>query len=205
MRSRTRPPSPLRARRRSCLVPPPGQGVELGLRSMAAAGADTVSTLLNSPAGRFSFADAAAAAGGAPAAGGQEAQAQPQAQQQAVQQRFEAFLSEVAATGVVPLQMPLFSAHQMGTCRLGEHARLGRCCRWHGYLGGPAPGWPGAAALRSCLHPTSTAPRPLIACAGADPRCSALDPQGQCWEVAGLYAADGSTFPTPTGVNPMIT
>lgn len=53
--------------------------------------------------------------------------------------------------------MPLFSAHQMGTCRLG-----------------------------------------------CDPASSVLDPSGECWEVAGLYCLDGSTFPTPTGVNPMI-
>lgn len=28
-----------------------------------------------------------------------------------------------------------------------------------------------------------------------------LDPQGECWEVAGLYCCDGSTFPTPTGAS----
>lgn len=40
--------------------------------------------------------------------------------------------------------------------------------------------------------------------AGGDPATSVLDPTGECWEVAGLYCMDGSTFPTPTGVNPMI-
>lgn len=35
--------------------------------------------------------------------------------------------------------------------------------------------------------------------AGVSSADSVLDPQGECWEVAGLYCCDGSTFPTPTG------
>lgn len=103
------------------------QGMELGLRCMAAAGADTVMTTLNSPAGRFSFADGAqqqlqpgqsegaGTAGTAAVENGGAASAPS-----ATSAPFEAFLAEVAQTGVVPLQMPLFCAHQMGTCRLGE-------------------------------------------------------------------------------------
>jgi hypothetical protein len=34
---------------------------------------------------------------------------------------------------------------------------------------------------------------------------SACDPHGEVWGVSGLYIADGSAFPTPSGVNPMIT
>ena len=159
---------------------------------MAAAGAEGVLTLLNSPAGRFSFAGSAAEGGGA--AG------------QASQQRFEAYLAEVAATGAVPLQMPLFSAHQMGTCRLGaprtarwEAAPAGAVVRLsHALISHPAASQPCAA-----LNTTPPWP-PRHPSPGADPDSSVLDPGGQCWEVAGLYAADGSTFPTPTGVNPMI-
>ena len=36
-------------------------------------------------------------------------------------------------------------------------------------------------------------------------RSSACDPHGEVWDVAGLYVADGSAFPTPSGVNPMVT
>jgi long-chain-alcohol oxidase len=34
---------------------------------------------------------------------------------------------------------------------------------------------------------------------------SAFDPRGESWDVAGLYVADASAFPTPSGVNPMVT
>lgn len=52
----------------------------------------------------------------------------------------------------------------------------------------------GPGNLRVLRHPC----RQLLA-AGSDPKTSVLDPQGECWEVAGLYCCDGSTFPTPTG------
>jgi choline dehydrogenase-like flavoprotein len=42
---------------------------------------------------------------------------------------------------------------------------------------------------------------PVAACR----RSSVCDASGQCWQVAGLYIADASLFPTPSGVNPMIT
>lgn len=116
---RTPSPAPLRKHTSAALcrslLP---QGVELGLRCMAAAGARTVLTMLNSPAGRFTFTEPTTPGVQQPegaralpllpgsAAGGQDA--------------FEEYLGRVAETGVVPLQMPLFCAHQMGTCRLGE-------------------------------------------------------------------------------------
>jgi long-chain-alcohol oxidase len=34
---------------------------------------------------------------------------------------------------------------------------------------------------------------------------SAFDARGECWDVGGLYVADASAFPTPSGVNPMVT
>jgi len=71
---------------------------------------------------------------------------------------FQLFLKQVEEVGVPELGIPTFSAHQMGTARLGT-----------------------------------------------SPESSVLDADGECWDVAGLYAADASTFPSPTGVNPMIT
>jgi choline dehydrogenase-like flavoprotein len=39
---------------------------------------------------------------------------------------------------------------------------------------------------------------------GGSAATSAVDPDGQTWDVKGLYVADGSNFPTASGVNPMI-
>jgi long-chain-alcohol oxidase len=39
---------------------------------------------------------------------------------------------------------------------------------------------------------------------GDSPRTSATNPDGQCWEARNLYVMDGSSFPSASGVNPMI-
>lgn len=39
---------------------------------------------------------------------------------------------------------------------------------------------------------------------GGTPELSAVDPDGQTWDLEGLVVADGSCFPTSSGVNPMI-
>jgi long-chain-alcohol oxidase len=39
---------------------------------------------------------------------------------------------------------------------------------------------------------------------GDSPKSSACNPNGETWEVSGLYVMDGSSFPTASGVNPMI-
>ena len=39
---------------------------------------------------------------------------------------------------------------------------------------------------------------------GGSLRDSATDPEGKTWEVANLYVMDGSSFPSASGVNPMI-
>ncbi len=40
---------------------------------------------------------------------------------------------------------------------------------------------------------------------GSDKRTSVIDEQGRSHDVKGLYVADGSAFPTSSGVNPMLT
>ncbi|XP_073131818.1 long-chain-alcohol oxidase FAO4A [Henckelia pumila] len=40
---------------------------------------------------------------------------------------------------------------------------------------------------------------------GVDPKESAVRPNGETWEVEGLFVADSSVFPTALGVNPMVT
>jgi long-chain-alcohol oxidase len=40
---------------------------------------------------------------------------------------------------------------------------------------------------------------------GASPAVSACNPDGEVWNAGGLYVCDGSTFPTASGVNPMVT
>ena len=40
---------------------------------------------------------------------------------------------------------------------------------------------------------------------GASPDSSAASPSGETWDVRNLVVADGSAFPTASGVNPMVT
>ena len=69
-----------------------------------------------------------------------------------------AFLRTVEDRGLEPNRTMLFSAHQMGSCRMAADARRG-----------------------------------------------VVGNDNQVFGVRGLYVADGSTFPTASGVNPMLT
>jgi choline dehydrogenase-like flavoprotein len=40
---------------------------------------------------------------------------------------------------------------------------------------------------------------------GSSPKASATNPDGETWEVRNLFVMDGSSFPSASGVNPMIT
>ena len=39
---------------------------------------------------------------------------------------------------------------------------------------------------------------------GGSAKTSACNPEGTTWEVPNLVVCDGSTFPTASGVNPMV-
>ncbi len=69
----------------------------------------------------------------------------------------EKLLHDVPVWGWRANQFPLYSAHQMGTCRMGEDSKT---------------------------HPTA--------------------PDGSLYEVPNIFVADGSAFPSASGVNPML-
>ncbi|GAA1101921.1 GMC family oxidoreductase N-terminal domain-containing protein [Tsukamurella strandjordii] len=59
-------------------------------------------------------------------------------------------------------------------------------------------GYAPARCMMAALHLMGTAAM------GGSPKTSATDPDGATWEVPNLVVADASCFPTPSGVNPMI-
>ncbi|KAF9183394.1 hypothetical protein BGZ51_004056 [Haplosporangium sp. Z 767] len=71
---------------------------------------------------------------------------------------FAKYLAAVKRTSIKAGSTIVGSAHQMGSCRMGN-----------------------------------------------SPKTSVVKPTGETWEVKGLYVADASTFPTASGVNPMLT
>jgi long-chain-alcohol oxidase len=74
-----------------------------------------------------------------------------------------------------------------------------RAQRWDdGFPPGAFRFGPGRGSLFSFHHMGS-------ARMGGSPKTSLADPAGETWEVQNLAVADGSAFPTASGVNPMIT
>ncbi|HEY5842487.1 MAG TPA: GMC family oxidoreductase [Mycobacterium sp.] len=87
----------------------------------------------------------------------------------------------------------IYSSHQRGisyTPRKGSRSKFLAECDAAGY-------GPGQSAFVS-LHLMGTARM------GGSPDSSATDPDGTTWDVRNLVVADGSCFPTASGVNPMI-
>jgi len=61
-----------------------------------------------------------------------------------------------------------------------------------------AAGWDNAQLAMFSFHIMGTARM------GDSPGTSATNPNGETWEVKNLYVMDGSSFPSASGVNPMI-
>jgi len=61
-----------------------------------------------------------------------------------------------------------------------------------------AAGWDNAQLALFSFHIMGTARL------GDSPTFSATNPDGETWEVKNLYVMDGSSFPSASGVNPMI-
>jgi choline dehydrogenase-like flavoprotein len=88
----------------------------------------------------------------------------------------------------------IFSGHQAGPVyepgTRGSLAEFVAQCHAAGY-------GPGQCAI-AALHIMGTARM------GGAPDMSAVNPDGATWDVPNIVVADGSCFPTPSGVNPMI-
>jgi choline dehydrogenase-like flavoprotein len=71
--------------------------------------------------------------------------------------RLERFLGEIAARGIVPNRLPLYSAHQMGSCRLGSDRRtsvadpFGQVHGVRGLFVADASGFPSASGVNPML------------------------------------------------------
>jgi len=98
------------------------EGMKAGLQALIAAGASSVLTLVNSEEGRYDVVDgdqkesAVATPIATVATDGDKEYAY---QERLFDPQFQAYLHRVHKKGVVDLQMATFSAHQMGTARLG--------------------------------------------------------------------------------------
>ncbi|MFJ1460725.1 GMC family oxidoreductase [Nocardia wallacei] len=89
----------------------------------------------------------------------------------------------------------IFSGHQAGVAyepgKRGSHEEFAAACRAAGY-------GPGQCSM-GALHIMGSARM------GGSPDTSATNPDGATWDVANIVVADGSCFPTASGVNPMVT
>lgn len=102
----------------------------------------------------------------------------------------------------------------VGAARIAEAAGARRITSPHHRTVSYEPGRRGSlATFEADLRAAGTDPARLALAAlhimgtarmGDSPATSAVDPDGQTWDLPGLYVADASCFPTASGVNPMI-
>ncbi len=99
--------------------------------------------------------------------------------------------AEIAeAAGAVEIFSPHYRPVGYEPGKRGSLGEFSKAAKAEGY----APGRLGLAAL----HIMGTARM------GGTPETSATNPDGETWDIRGLVVADGSCFPTASGVNPMI-
>ncbi|HEY1952230.1 MAG TPA: GMC family oxidoreductase, partial [Gemmatimonadaceae bacterium] len=72
-------------------------------------------------------------------------------------QSIESFCKRINAASMAPNRLPLFSAHQMGTCRMGAESPWGVCDEHGGVFG-----LPGAYVADASLFPASSGVNPMI-------------------------------------------
>jgi choline dehydrogenase-like flavoprotein len=71
--------------------------------------------------------------------------------------RLDGFLREIASRGVAPNRLPLFTAHQMGSCRLGSSARTSVADPY-----GQVHGVPGLYVADASGFPTASGVNPML-------------------------------------------
>ncbi|WP_183093655.1 GMC family oxidoreductase [Nocardioides stalactiti] len=102
----------------------------------------------------------------------------------------------------------------VGAARIAEAAGASRITTTHHQTVSYEPGARGdLTSFEADVRAAGTAPGRMTLAAlhimgsarmGDSSATSAIDPDGQTWDLRDLYVADGSCFPTASGVNPMI-